>query len=227
MTLDPKALEAAYDAAWEIDPRTQARAILAAIQTYCAADLVPRSELDEREDQFDGLVHDRNEAHEDNVRWRADLTTCVTSLGETRAQVAALQKVLNRLINKVNELEWPADPLIECKHGIAPVQGWLNIHSLKGCIEQALVALTDTAEAAAQWVRLDDEHVVVPVELQAALQAQHDWHLDQTDEDQWGIIPAEAYAESGLCDRTVSALQKAKYTASPKAAEPVVKSLED
>lgn len=63
-------------------------------------------------------------------------------------------------------------------------------------------------------------YVVVPVELQAVLQAQHDWHLGQTDEDQWGIIPADAYAESVLSDRTVSALQKAKYAAATEAVEP-------
>lgn len=40
----------------------------------------------------------------------------------------------------------------------------------------------------------------------AALEAHHEWHLAQTDPDQHGTIPAEAYEESALYDQTVAAL---------------------
>ncbi len=219
MTLNKEALEVARKAgedfhAQDTGPVVWAgEAVIQAFLSHPDSGYVPRSELDEREDQFDGLVHDRNEAHEDNVRWRADLTTCVTSLGETRAQVAALQKVLSRLINKVNELEWPADPLIECKHGIAPVQGWLNIHSLKGCIEQALAALTNTTEAAAQYQRVPKGFMVVPVSaIHSAVKLGRDFYRES------GISPClypDWLRELGVyADNALAA-------AAPKAGEPV------
>lgn len=52
--------------------------------------------------------------------------------------------------------------------------------------------------------------------LREALEKHHEWHLAQTDEDQHGIVPAEAYAESSLCDLTRAALQS---TASPTGGE--------
>lgn len=42
--------------------------------------------------------------------------------------------------------------------------------------------------------------------LEAALRKHHEWHLANTDPDQHGIIDAEAYAESALCDETIAAL---------------------
>ena len=41
----------------------------------------------------------------------------------------------------------------------------------------------------------------------AALREQHEWHLAQTEADEHGVIPAEAYSESAMCDRTLAALQ--------------------
>ncbi len=46
------------------------------------------------------------------------------------------------------------------------------------------------------------------IEAQAALTAAHRWHLAQTEEDEHGIIGAEAYAESTLCDQVMAALAR-------------------
>lgn len=44
-------------------------------------------------------------------------------------------------------------------------------------------------------------------ELQAALRQQHMWHLAQTEPDQYGLIPANEYQDSAMCERTLAALQ--------------------
>ena len=49
----------------------------------------------------------------------------------------------------------------------------------------------------------------------AALREQHEWHLAQTDADVHGVIPAEAYSESGMCDRTTAALSDTHLTSQP------------
>ncbi len=164
MTLDPKALVDAFNA-FGTEARATDSNIVDAIQAYLdAADLVPRVQMDNAvSKKLMAAIDERDEARREAAAWKKDAEerlprhvyqeVCDLNVSQGK-QLAALRKVLNRLINKVNRLGWPADPLIECKHGIAPVQGWLNIHSLKGCIEQASAALTDTAEAAAQWVRV-------------------------------------------------------------------------
>lgn len=46
--------------------------------------------------------------------------------------------------------------------------------------------------------------------LLAALRAQHTWHCNQTDEDEFGMIPANEYSESSLCEETISAIHLAE-----------------
>lgn len=43
-------------------------------------------------------------------------------------------------------------------------------------------------------------------QMKKVLLDHHQWHLGQTDEDQHGVIPAEAYCESRLYDTTVCVL---------------------
>jgi len=43
--------------------------------------------------------------------------------------------------------------------------------------------------------------------LAAVLRRHHEWHLANTDPDEHGIVEAEAYAESLLCDETIDALR--------------------
>lgn len=45
-------------------------------------------------------------------------------------------------------------------------------------------------------------------QLREALRAHHEWHLGHSDADEHGIIPAEAYCESKLCDQTLAALSE-------------------
>lgn len=48
--------------------------------------------------------------------------------------------------------------------------------------------------------------LITEVALRSALHRHHTWMLAQSDVDEFGIIPAEAYAESQMCDDTLSAL---------------------
>ena len=70
-------------------------------------------------------------------------------------------------------------------------------------------ALTDTAAAAAQWVKVDDEHVVVPVK---ATEAMKDAGLD----------PFVAHATSPMFsgNEPCGPVYKAMIAAAPKAGEP-------
>lgn len=43
-------------------------------------------------------------------------------------------------------------------------------------------------------------------ELRSALRSHHDWLMGQTDEDEHGIVPAEAYQESVMCEHTMRLL---------------------
>lgn len=171
-----------------------------------AADLVERSEILSINEKRYRLEVQRDKALRDVKSLTASIQRCWGKEIKLGKQIAVLQGALQDLLHAAPK---PASPSSDIDQQL--VRARFN----------ASDALTDTAEAAAQYQRVLKRHVVVPVELQATLQAQHDWHLSQTDEDQWGIIPAEAYAESSLCDRTISALRKAKYAAAPQAGEPV------
>lgn len=70
-----------------------------------------------------------------------------------------------------------------------------------------LAAMQAALEASA--LLADRERLRLVVEkYRAALIDHHQWHLIQTDEDEHGIVPSDAYAESLMCDRTVDALQE-------------------
>jgi hypothetical protein len=95
-------------------------------------DLVPRSELGEREDQFDSLVHERDEA-------RAQLD------GAMR-QVAALREALNWAMAYAGP---DADRIALLRE--EPHDG---PHRLK--VRQARAALTDPIEAASEYQRVPE-----------------------------------------------------------------------
>ena len=159
--VDPKALAAADKILFRNTTGFQGAIDLpGALQAYLdAADLVPRVQMDNAvSKKLMTAVEERDEARLVVRSQQKDVTALVRAEVDAKyqaeklgKQVAALREALTRLINKVNELEWPVDPLMAVKHGIAPSQDWRNIHSLKGCIEQARAASTDTAEAAAQY----------------------------------------------------------------------------
>ncbi len=161
MILDPKALDAAYEACpgtFLTDDR-----IRGVIQAYLdAADLVPRSRLnkqqlrgDENGRMCDKLGMERDEARRQVVAMEAAASASVRhamNLAETRGkQIAALREAGLAII-KYDDM---------CR---GKIKGLPTVGTASRNMQAFRAALTDTAAAAAQWVRVDDEHVVMPVE---------------------------------------------------------------
>jgi hypothetical protein len=56
---------------------------------------------------------------------------------------------------------------------------------------------------------------IAEAELRAALRRHHEWMLGQTEADEHGIVPAEAYQESEMCEETMRLLGKPETAWAP------------
>ncbi|HDZ37136.1 MAG TPA: hypothetical protein ENH62_02425 [Marinobacter sp.] len=166
MTLAPKALEAVKDVLYEavkgnLEAGFTVGDVWLAIETYQKiADLVPRSELVNLQNalgchkqELTRTAKERGEARrklaEMEIRTDELLVAADAKMYQQGAQVAALREAL-----VIAEM-WMMLLTDDVIDGEGKRKNYADATGL------VRAALTDTAKAAAQWVLLDDEHVVV------------------------------------------------------------------
>ena len=192
MTLDAKALDAAFDA---IDAAGAPRDIECAIQAYLdAAGLAPRVQMDNAVSKARmSAVEERDEARREADDYLHELVDERARADDAFKQLAALREALDTITRSFWTDGEPGD------ERVADLQ------------EMAKAALAYAAKAAAQWVRVDDEHVVVPLEPTNIMASKGSEGLD-------------AYYHGAKGDPghygSIKSVYRAMIDAAPKAGEP-------